>query len=162
MRRYLLPGLCILVLVLALHTLTLASGVPGTLAVKPIEIVSAEGERHAFQAHLADTEETRGRGLMFVTRLEPDHGMLFDFGTTRPVGMWMKNTPLSLDMLFIDEQGVIVRIVERTVPFSTRIIRSRTPVRAVLELNAGRVEALGIETGDRLVAGGNGAAQNGD
>lgn len=154
MRRYLLPALCMLVLVLALHTLTLASSIPGALPVKPIEIVSADGERHAFYAHLADTEETRGRGLMFVTQLEADHGMLFDFGETRHVGMWMKNTPLSLDMLFIDEAGVIVRIAERTEPFSTRIIRSEAPVRAVLEINGGLAEALGIEAGDRLVENG--------
>jgi len=154
MRRYLLPGLCMLVLVLALHTLTLASGVPATLPVKRVEIVAADGERHAFDAHLADTEEARGRGLMFVTRLEDDQGMLFDFGETRRVNMWMKNTPLSLDMLFIDERGVIVRIAERTVPFSTRLIRSGVPVRAVLEINGGRAEALGISVGDRLVENG--------
>jgi len=154
MRRYLLPGLCMLVLVLALHTLTLASGVPATLPVKRVEIVAADGERHAFDAHLADTEAARGRGLMFVTRLADDQGMLFDLGETRPVNMWMKNTPLSLDMLFIDERGVIVRIAERTVPFSTRLIRSGVPVRAVLEINGGRAEALGISVGDRLVENG--------
>jgi uncharacterized membrane protein (UPF0127 family) len=110
MRRYLLPGLCVLALVLALHTMTLASGALGDLPLEQAEIVGADGTRHVFAVRLADTTETRARGLMYVTALEPDHGMLFDFGETRMVGMWMKNTPLSLDMLFITADGVIAKI----------------------------------------------------
>lgn len=151
MRRYLLPGFCVIVLVLGLHTMTLASGVPASIPVEPLEIVTAGGERHAFAAYLADTPESRARGLMYVTRLEPDQGMLFDFESPRPIHMWMKNTPLSLDMLFIDEDGVITRIEARTRPFSTEIISSGSDVRAVLELNGGLVQKLGIAAGDRVI-----------
>jgi len=151
MKRYLFPGLCILALVFALHTMTLASGVPSELPVEPVEIVTAEGGRHSFHAHVADTDETRSRGLMYVTALEADHAMLFDFGTPRHVGMWMKNTPLSLDMLFIDQGGRITRIVARTRPFSTRTIESGAVVRGVLEIRGGLAEELGIAPGDQVL-----------
>jgi uncharacterized protein len=151
MRRYLLPGLCVIVLVLVLHTMTLAAGVSVSLPLERVEIVTASDVRHVFEAHLADTPETRARGLMYVTVLDADRGMLFDFGTPRPVGMWMKNTPLSLDMLFIDADGQIVRIAERTRPFSTAVIASGTEVRAVLEINGGRSGELGIAVGDRVL-----------
>jgi uncharacterized protein len=151
MRRYVLPGCCVIALVLALHTMTIAAGIPASMAVEPVEVVTSAGERHMFSAYLADTHETRSRGLMYVTRLEPDRGMLFDFKSPRPVHMWMKNTPLSLDMLFIDALGVITRIERRTRPFSTEVIASGTEVRAVLELNGGVTEKLGIAAGDRVV-----------
>lgn len=150
MRRYLLPGLCVLTLVLALHTLTLASGIPASLRVEPLEIHTAAGGRHAFTVHVADTAETRGRGLMFVTRLDPDRGMLFDFERPQRIGMWMKNTPLSLDMLFIDAAGRITQVEARTRPFSTDVIDSREAVLAVLEINGGIAAKLGIAVGDRV------------
>jgi uncharacterized protein len=150
MRRYLFPGLCVIALVLALHTMTLASGVSIELPVEQVEIVTANGDRHAFSAHIAATPEARRRGLMYVTRLEPDEGMLFDFESPRPVGMWMKNTPLSLDMLFIKTDGEIARIAARTHPFSTELISSGVEVRAVLEINGGRAAELGIAAGDRV------------
>ena len=151
LRRYLLPGLCVLALILALHTMTLASAPPASLPVESVEIVTAGGETHAFEAYLADTPEARGRGLMWVTRLESRQGMLFDFEEPRRVGMWMKNTPLSLDMLFIDEHGVIVHIERRTRPYSRNVIDSGTVVRAVLEINGGLSSQLGIAPGDRVV-----------
>jgi len=151
MRRYLLPGFCVVALVLALHTMTIASGVPASMAVEPVEIITAGGERHVFSAYVADTQESRSRGLMYVTRLEPDRGMLFDFESPRAVHMWMKNTPLPLDMLFIDAQGLIARIEMRTRPFSTEIISSGSDVLAVLELNGGVTEKLGIAAGDRVI-----------
>lgn len=150
MRRYLLPGLCVLALVLALHTMTLASGALGDLPLQQVEILGADDTRHHFEVRLADTPAARTRGLMYVTALEPNHGMLFDFGATREVGMWMKNTPLSLDMLFIDAGGIIRRIAAETRPFSTEIVRSGGPVRAVLEIRGGLAAELGIEPGDRV------------
>jgi uncharacterized protein len=150
LRRYLFPGLCVLALVLALHTMTLASGIFATLALEKLEIVTADGARHEFQAYIADTPEARNRGLMYVTRLEPDHGMLFDFQAPQWVGMWMKNTPLSLDMLFIDAAGRIARIEARTRPFSTELISSGSEVLAVLEITGGRAAELGIAAGDRV------------
>jgi uncharacterized membrane protein (UPF0127 family) len=150
-KRYLLPGLFVIALVLALHTMTLASASLGALPLEHVEIVDATGGRHSFEARLADTPEARARGLMHVAGLEPDSGMLFDFGETRMVGMWMKNTPLSLDMLFIAEDGVIARIARETTPFSAEIISSGRPVRAVLEIRGGRAAELGIAAGDRVV-----------
>jgi uncharacterized protein len=151
MRRYLLPALFVIALVLALHTMTLASGIAATLPVERVEVLTRDGSRHVFHAHLADTPEARARGLMYVTRLEPDRGMLFDFETPGVITMWMKNTPLSLDMLFIDAEGRIARIEARTRPFSKTVISSRTEVLAVLEINGGRAEQLGILPGDRVL-----------
>jgi uncharacterized protein len=151
LRRYLLPGLLVIALVLALHTMTLASGIAASLPVERLEIVAGDGSRHVFHAYLADTAEARARGLMYVTELAPDRGMLFDFETPRVITMWMKNTPLSLDMLFIDTEGRIARIEARTRPFSTRVISSQAEVIAVLEINGGRAEKLGIAAGDLVV-----------
>lgn len=151
MRRHLLPGLFVLVLVLGLHTMTIAAGVLSSLPVEPVEIISADGEQHSFIVYVADTPEARSRGLMYVTGLEPDRGMLFDFESPRHVHMWMKNTPLSLDMLFIDQHGVIARIEARTKPFSTEMIASGSEVRAVLELAGGTARKRGIAPGDRVV-----------
>ena len=105
----------------------------------------------AFQVELADTPEARNRGLMFRRSLPADHGMLFDFGQPRPVAMWMRNTFIPLDMLFIDQNGRIANIVPNTVPLSEEVIRSDGPVRAVLELRGGVTAVLGIEPGDRIV-----------
>ena len=77
--------------------------------------------------------------------------MLFDFKVTQPVTMWMKNTPVSLDMLFITANGTIVNIVSGTQPFSLEYITSDGPVRAVLEVLAGTAKILGIHKGDRVV-----------
>ena len=87
---------------------------------------------------------------MFRENLAPLHGMLFDFGTTRPVVMWMKNTKLPLDMIFIDSAGRITHIAANTVPMSEAIIPSEGPVRAVLEIGGGESARLGIEVGDKV------------
>ena len=151
MRRYLFPGLCVIALIVALHTMTLTSAGATGRPVERVGILNAAGEHHPFHAWLADTPETRARGLMHVTELAPDHGMLFDFETPRHVGMWMKNTPLSLDMLFIEATGRIARIEADTTPFSAAPISSGTAVRAVLEINGGRAAELGIRAGDQVV-----------
>ncbi len=104
-----------------------------------------------FQVELALTPEQRSRGLMFRTELAEDEGMLFDFGAPRPVGMWMRNTYIPLDMLFIDGDGRITRIEANAEPLSERTISSGGPVRAVLELPGGTTEKLGIEPGDRVL-----------
>jgi uncharacterized membrane protein (UPF0127 family) len=87
---------------------------------------------------------------MYRKELPKDHGMLFDFGREQPVSFWMKNTPLSLDLLFIDGKGEIVRIAERAEPFSQDLIPSTRPVRYVLEIIGGSSESRGIRVGDRL------------
>lgn len=122
-----------------------------TFATGQITIVTAAGARHVLAVEIADTPDQRAQGLMNRTEMPPDQGMLFDFAGSREVMMWMKNTPLSLDMLFIDEAGRIRHIAERTEPFSERIIGSGGPVRYVIEVNGGRADALGIRPGDQLV-----------
>jgi uncharacterized protein len=104
-----------------------------------------------FQVELAVTPEQRQQGLMFRESLESDQGMLFDFGRSAPVTMWMRNTFVPLDMLFIDAEGRIARIVADTEPLSDATIGSGGPVRAVLELRAGTSEELGITVGDHVV-----------
>ena len=103
---------------------------------------------HRFDVYLAITDAERSRGLMFVRELPDTTGMLFVYRRSEPVAMWMKNTFIPLDILFIGAGRRIVHIVERTVPLSTETIHSVKPALSVLELNAGTVSRLGIEPGD--------------
>lgn len=112
-------------------------------------ISSGEGE-HAFTVELATTPEQRAQGLMWRRRLEPDRGMLFLYDRDHVIRMWMKNTLIPLDMLFIDRDGIVVRIHERAIPRSVRAITSGTRARAVLELAGGTVARLGLGVGDRV------------
>lgn len=118
-------------------------------ALEPLVIVSGD-ERHEFQVELALTPAERSRGLMYRRSMPADHGMLFDFEREEMVSMWMRNTYISLDMLFIRTDGSIARIAQHTEPLSERTISSGEPVRFVLELNAGTSEQLGISAGDRV------------
>jgi uncharacterized protein len=106
---------------------------------------------HSFEIELAVSPEQRRQGLMFRESLDDDQGMLFDFGRTAPVTMWMRNTLIPLDMLFIDAEGRIARIAADTEPLSDATIGSGGPVRAVLELAAGTSADLGIAVGDQVV-----------
>ncbi|KZB64588.1 hypothetical protein AUP42_01440 [Thalassospira lucentensis] len=103
-----------------------------------------------FNVEMAVTPDERSRGLMFRTEMADDAGMLFDFGRASDISMWMKNTFISLDMLFIDKNGVIVGIEKRTVPKSETIIPGPKPVRFVLELNGGSADRLGFEVGEKV------------
>jgi uncharacterized membrane protein (UPF0127 family) len=118
--------------------------------VEPLVIVTAAGQRHSFQVEVMRTDDQRARGLMFRRYLPADRGMLFDFQRMAPVSMWMQNTYIPLDMLFIRADGTIARIEEHTEPLSTRTIPSGEPVLGVLELNAGTSSQLGIKAGDRV------------
>ena len=104
-----------------------------------------------FWVEVARTVAERQRGLMFRRILLPDRGMLFDYGQTQEISMWMKDTYVPLDMVFIAGDGRVVHVVERTVPLSLTSIPSQGPVRAVLELTAGSVERLDIRLGDRVL-----------
>ena len=119
------------------------------LKVETIAVVTSQG-RTQFEAEIADTPEARAVGLMYRTEMADDHGMLFDFGVTRPVTMWMKNTPLSLDMIFADEKGTVLFVAADTIPFSEDIVSAPVPVRSVLEVIAGTANRLGIKPGDRI------------
>jgi uncharacterized protein len=113
-------------------------------------IVGANGSRHVFNVEMALTPEQQTVGLMFRAEIPPDGGMLFDWGRPRESQMWMRNTISSLDMVFINADGSIRTIVERTTKLSLAVIDSRGPVRATLELAAGTTERLGIRVGDRV------------
>lgn len=99
----------------------------------------------------ADTPAREEQGLMFVRDLDEHAGMLFSFDGERRVSMWMKNTFVSLDMVFADAHGTILTIVAQTTPQSLDIIQPEVPARAVLELKGGAAEKLGIRVGDRLL-----------
>jgi uncharacterized membrane protein (UPF0127 family) len=116
-----------------------------------LEIASKSGV-HVFAVDLAVTDDERQRGLMFRRSLPDSYGMLFDFKRDQDVSMWMKNTFVSLDMIFIRSDGRILRIAENTEPQSERIIPSGGPVRAVLEVVGGTAKKLGIEPGDKVAA----------
>lgn len=130
--------------------LALAQTGPQPILPQSELVIEAASGRHRFTVELANTPETMSRGLMFRTQMAPDAGMLFDFRRDDTVAFWMRNTILPLDMLFIDRTGRIANIAERTVPFSEATVPSQVPVRAVLEVNAGTVQRLGIRVGDRV------------
>jgi uncharacterized membrane protein (UPF0127 family) len=118
------------------------AGAPGNL-----EIVSADGAHH-FIVEVAASSQARARGLMYRRKMARYAGMLFNYGYEQPVSMWMKNTFIPLDILFISKSGRIINVAERTVPHSLRAISSAGSVLAVLEVVAGTVERLNIKVGD--------------
>jgi uncharacterized protein len=115
-----------------------------------IEVVSGD-RRHIFMVEVMRNDNDRARGLMFRPSMPQDNGMLFDFERDQMVTMWMKNTYISLDMVFIFADGRIHRIESRTEPQSEKTISSGVPVRAVLELNANVASRLGLRAGDRIL-----------
>jgi hypothetical protein len=138
-------GLVLLVLV--------GLGVPGATA-QPFDrsrltVESAAGA-FEFEVELALTPAQRQRGLMYREQLAANAGMLFDFGRIGPVSMWMRNTYIPLDMLFLRANGEIVTIARNTEPRSDAIISADEPVRAVLELPGGTSDRLGLRPGDRV------------
>jgi uncharacterized membrane protein (UPF0127 family) len=134
----------------ALAFVVLIAGAVYAQALETLSVASQGGQRQTFQVEVARNDADRAQGLMFRRSMPADQGMLFDFGRVEPVSMWMQNTYLSLDMLFIRPDGTIARIAANTEPLSTRTIPSGEPVLAVLELNAGTAARLGIKAGDRV------------
>ena len=118
-------------------------------SIQPLEIVPKTGV-HVFSVEMATTEEEKTTGLMYRKELAEGKGMLFDFSPEQEVSMWMKNTYIPLDMIFIRADGRILRIAENTEPLSTKIIPSRGPAKGVLELIAGTAQKYGIAPGDRV------------
>jgi len=116
-----------------------------------LEIATKSGVR-VFSVELAVTDDERAKGLMFRKEVPEGYGMLFDFKKEQMVTMWMKNTYVSLDMIFIRADGRIARIAENTEPQSTKMIPAGAPVRAVLEVVAGTARKLGIRPGDRVAS----------
>ena len=130
----------------------LGAGLAGALALERSRLVIvAPPGRHAFDVEIAATAADRERGLMFRRNLAPDAGMLFDYGAPTRVSMWMKNTYIPLDMLYVADDGRIIHIVERTIPHSLTPLSAARPVRAVLELNAGTAARLELRLGDTIL-----------
>ncbi|WP_084418775.1 DUF192 domain-containing protein [Henriciella litoralis] len=127
-----------------------AAATAQTLETSDLTIESANGA-HEFTVELADEPSEISFGLMDRETLGEDAGMLFDFGSPREPAMWMKNTLIPLDMLFITSDGSVQMIARNTVPGSLRTISPGMPVKAVLEINGGRAAELGIEPGDTVL-----------
>lgn len=113
-------------------------------------VVATENGPREFQVEIADDGQERSKGLMFRREMADDAGMLFDFKSDQPVGFWMENTYIPLDMIFIKADGTVAAIAERTTPLSRRTVPSGTPVRFVLEINGGLSDELGISPGDKV------------
>ena len=113
--------------------------------------IKTQAKQIPFRIELAETGIQRARGLMWRKHLDKGAGMLFDFKTSDYILMWMKNTYIPLDMLFIAKNGLILNIESNTIPLTTNPIKSKGPVRAVLELAAGTAKEYGIQIGDRVI-----------
>lgn len=124
-----------------------------TFTSEPLTIETTSGKNHDFTAELAVNNAQREQGLMFRKSMPLENGMLFDFGQERDVAMWMRNTLIPLDMLFIARDGRITHIHENAVPHSEAIISSRGPVKFVLELNGGTAKRYGIKPGNMVRSG---------
>ncbi|HJU15552.1 MAG TPA: DUF192 domain-containing protein [Stellaceae bacterium] len=122
-----------------------------SFASAPLVIVTATG-RHRFRVEVAKTPAQMEQGLMFRRRLAPDSGMLFEFDAPTVARMWMHNTLIPLDMLFVDGSGRIVNIAANATPMSDAVIAAAAPVRAVVELPGGTAARLDAKPGDRVLS----------
>lgn len=144
----------VLALVVAATAPAWAGAAPQPLSAFPRERIAVEtrsARRHVFEAWRADTFETRAQGLMFVESLRPEQAMIFVYSPPQRVTMWMKNTLIPLDMLFVDEGGCVVHVHERAEPGSLDTIAADQPVVLVVELAGGTAGQLGLGKGDRVV-----------
>jgi uncharacterized membrane protein (UPF0127 family) len=116
-----------------------------------LQIATPDARLHKFDVWVADTDARRMRGLMFVEHLADDAGMLFIYPQAQPIAMWMKNTPLSLDILFVTAEGRVHHIAENTTPQSTDTIPSNGVVYAVIELKAGTTAKMKIRPGAQVI-----------
>jgi uncharacterized membrane protein (UPF0127 family) len=117
--------------------------------VAPLVFDTKAGKK-TVEVEIAQTDAQRETGLMYRRFLAPEHGMLFDFGTTQDVTMWMHNTYIPLDMVFVRADGTVHRVERQTTPLSDQFIPSGAPVRYVIELAGGEAAKLGIARGDKV------------
>ena len=116
---------------------------------EPLSIMTSKGARE-FQVEVARTDEEQRLGLMFRTSLPQDRGMLFVYDPPQEITMWMRNTRIPLDMVFIAADGRVLRIARETEPYSLDVIASKGTAAAVLEINGGLSQKLGIQPGDQV------------
>jgi uncharacterized membrane protein (UPF0127 family) len=149
--RLRMPGRLVMSLAAAFVVLATLCIAPAARAasVQPLEIATKSGV-HVFSVEMATTEEEKQNGLMWRKELPDGKGMLFDFSPEQQISMWMKNTYIPLDMIFIRADGRILRIAENTEPLSTKIISSGGLAKGVLEVIAGTAQKYGIQPGDRV------------
>lgn len=117
---------------------------------EPIVVETRSARRHTFEAWRAESDAARAQGLMFIRDMRPDQAMIFVYEPPQHVAMWMKNTLLPLDMLFVDAAGCVVKTVHNARPQSLDTIASGAPVALVVELKGGITRTLGIDAGDRV------------
>ena len=130
------------------------AGPPEDLATFPrgkLEIADGKKVKHTFDVWLADNPRRQSQGLMFVRSLPAMRGMLFVHESPKQLSMWMKNTYIPLDMVFIDANGRIQQIIEQTTPHSLATISSNEPALAVLEIAGGEAKRLGLHPGQRVL-----------
>jgi uncharacterized membrane protein (UPF0127 family) len=116
-----------------------------------LKIADGDKVRHTFDVWVADSPRRQAQGLMFVRTLPALRGMLFVHESPKPISMWMKNTYIPLDMVFIDARGHIQQIIEQTKPHSLDLISSKEPALAVLEIAGGEAKRLGLQPGQRVL-----------
>ena len=116
-----------------------------------LQIATPDARLHTIKVWIADTDTRRTRGLMFVKQLDDDAGMLFIYPQPQPIAMWMKNTYVPLDILFVRADGRVAHVVENTKPLSLDIIESKAAVVAVIELKAGSAARLKIRPGAQVI-----------
>lgn len=117
---------------------------------EPLVIETRNARRHTFDAWRADTPATHEQGLMFVRGIADDRAMIFIYEPPARVSMWMKNTLIPLDLLFVDEAGCVTKVEHEAKPLTLALISAEGPVTLVVELKAGVAEKLGIGVGDRV------------
>jgi uncharacterized membrane protein (UPF0127 family) len=125
---------------------------PGAIAAgNGTLVLKTDSGPHSFNIEIATTNGERALGLMYRRELPDDAGMLFLYDPPQPITMWMRNTILPLDMIFIGTDGKVHRIESHTEPFSTEVISSDGTVQGVLEVNAGTAAKIGLKAGDEVV-----------
>lgn len=120
------------------------------LSVIPLTVTTPTGATHDFRVEVAVTPQEQARGLMFRSKMGADEGMLFPYDQPRMLSFWMRNTVLSLDLIFIDAERRVINVAANAEPYSETPILSDAPGIAVLELNGGRAAALGIVAGSKI------------
>jgi uncharacterized membrane protein (UPF0127 family) len=134
-----------------LFALVLLAEASGFAASTGTLVLKTETGDHNFNIEVATTNEERALGLMFRRSLPENSGMLFLYDPPQPAAMWMKNTLIPLDMVFISADGTVHRVEANTEPLSTALIPSEGPVVGVLELNAGEADKIGLKRGDKVI-----------